>query len=241
MSQPLKRAGFQQGIYEESSTAKEMVGCIRFTRDGRAYTYSKNGAVALSPGKTTSAAAISANVTNLAATNAAAIDAKVITQTVATDTYAADYFRGGMLQVNDGTGKGYQYLILSSSAITAGGSLTVEIEEGIKVALVATTSEISFVKNPWMATVVSATEETFPTGVPPIDVTIAYYYWSQTGGLNSAFSKGTAAVATMLAMADTDGAVDAINTTLDIDQPIIGIQVGTGVADEYKPIWLTIR
>ena len=51
MGFPMKRTGFQQGLLQESATAKEMVGTLRITRDGRKFRYAKAGGSALAAGK----------------------------------------------------------------------------------------------------------------------------------------------------------------------------------------------
>lgn len=239
MTSPMKRSGFSQGIYEISSTAKEKVGTKRILADGRVFRYAKAGSSSLAAGKMSVAAAVAADVTNKTAV-AAAVGTKVLTLTIASATYAEDYFRGGALHINDADGEGYAYPIANSSAVAAGTSIVITLEEGIKVAL-TTSSEFTLVQSPWMATVESTTEENLPVGIPPVAVTAAYYYWSHTAGPAICLVAGTPAVGSMMTLSATAGAVAAINATLDIDQPIIGIHWGTvGVAGEYKPIMLSI-
>lgn len=239
MSKPLKKSAFSQGIMQISSTAKEVVGTKRILADGREFHYAKAGSSALSAGKISQAAAIAAAVMNKASV-AAAIGSRILTLTIGSATYAADYFKGGFLQINDATSEGYQYPIESSSAVTAGTSITISLGEPLLVAL-TTSSEFTLVHSPFMATVETTTEEALYVGIPPVAVTAAYYYWSQTKGPAVCLQSSTPAVGSMLTGSATAGAVAAINSTLDIDQPIIGIHMGTvGVATEYKPLCLCL-
>jgi len=239
MSRPFKKAGFRQGIYEISSARKDTVGTLRILADGRKFRYAKAGASALAAGKMSVAAAIDADVTNETAP-AAAVGTTVLTLTVTSTTFVKNYFKGGAMHINDAAGEGHAYPISGNSACTASTSTVVTLEESIKIAL-TTSSEFTLVPSPWMATIESTTEESLPVGIPPVAVTAAYYYWSQTGGPAICLHDGSAAVGTMMTLDATAGAITPINTTLDIDQPIVGIHWGTaGVGGEYKPIFLKI-
>jgi hypothetical protein len=249
MSRPRKNRGFNQGLYEISSTAKERVGTKRETADGRVYRYAKNGATDLVAGKLTVAAAINAYCQNEAMTAAAAIGTRSIDLTLGgSSTYAENYFRDGMFQINDATGEGYQYPIAGSSAVASGTALTITLEETIRVAL-DTTSEWTLAHNPWMAVVIgtAGTYTVFPTGIPPVAVTAAYYFWCQTGGLALCLVEGTAAIGSRATLAATsttyDGGIDQFNTTTStsVTQPLVGIMLGYATTDtEYTPVWLTI-
>lgn len=236
---PMKRAGFAQGVYQTSASAKEEVGTKRVLKDGREFFYAKAGASGISAGKLQMPAAIAADVTNKAAV-AAAVGTQVLTLTIGSATYAADYFKGGYLQINDAAGEGHQYEIESNTAVAAGTSISVTLSDGIRVAL-TTASEFTLVHNPYMATIESATEENTPLGVAPVAVTAAYYYWCQAKGLACVLTIGTPAVGTMLVPGATAGGLKAMDTTLDIDMPVVARAFGTaGVATEYKPVILCI-
>lgn len=238
---PRKTDGWLQGIYEISATAKEEVGAVREDLCGRKFRYAKAGATALTPGKMTVAATLNADWVNETPA-AAAVGAKTVAIThvaVGTDTLPEDYFKGGQLHVNDATGEGHWYPITHSTAVTATSTvLTLSLSEGLRVAITAS-SECTPVPSPFMATAISTTEESEPTGIPMVDVTAEYYYWSQVGGEAICLIAGTPAVGSMLTLSATAGALAAINATLDIDQPIVARMIQTaGVATEYKPVKL---
>lgn len=244
MTRPLKKAGFSQGIYAISATQKEELGTLRVLADGRMFRYAKAGASALAAGKMGIAPAIAADVTNEACASAHAIGDYVVEETItaAVAAYAENFFQGGFLQVNDATGEGHQYKIQSSTAVAISGtSIALTLEDPIRVALVAATSEFTLAQSPWQGVTESTTEESLPVGVAPVAVTAAYYYWAQTHGPALVLVAGTPAVGTMMTLSATAGALAAINATLDIDQPVCGIMHGTaGVATEYKPVFLMI-
>jgi len=240
MSKPMKRTGFSQGIYEVSKTKKEQIGALRILRDGRKFRYARAGSSALGQGKMGVAAAINSNAVNQTCP-ATSVGAKQLTLTLGgASTYAEDYFAGGYLHINDATGEGHAYPIESSTAVSNGTSITVTLSEGIKVAL-TTSSEYTLVHSPWMGVVESTTEENLPIGIPPVAVPANYYYWAQTGGPAIALISGTPAVGSMLTLAAAKGALTAINSSLDVDQPYVAIAWGTvGVDTEYKPVFLLI-
>lgn len=236
---PEKNTSWLQGLYTISSTEKEIVGTVRRDLWGNVYRYAKAGATALAAGKLTVAADADTDVQNCVAAAAVAIGGKTVTLTVTSTTVAENYFRGGSLQVNDATGEGHRYPVLYSSAVAAGTSCTVTLEEGVRVAL-TTSSECTLMQSPWMGTVISATDQTdMPTGVPMVAVTANYYYWSQTGGdacvlMDEAVAKGAmCTIGSAVA-----GAVEAVDA---VAEPVVCLNRETGVDTEYCPVWLMIN
>jgi len=242
MTSPMKRAGFSQGIYQQSATAKELLGTLRVTQDGRKFRYAKAGGT-LAAGKLTLGASINAAHADEAILAAVAIGTKVLNLTVTAGTaIAANQLAGGLFLVNDATGEGQCYVIESNSAISGSGTaITVMLQDPILVALY-TTSEFTLAHNPFYGVTHSATAEQIPTGIPQIAVTSAYYFWAQTGGPCVCLQHATPAVGTnLIASTSTAGAVDPIASSVDVDCPIVGYQWGTaGVAGEYQPVFLTI-
>lgn len=239
-----KMRGFSQAIHEISATAKETVGTLRVLQDGRKFRYAKAGSTALAAGKMCIATKINAAHAdeNLAA--AAAVGDTQLTLTVTAGlAIAANALAGGWLLINDGTGEGHTYAIAGNSAITASGTtLYISLAEPIRVAMAAgSTTQFTLVASPWMGVTASATEENVPVGIPPVAVTADYYCWLQTGGVAAALMLGTPAVGSMLTLGSVAGALTAISSTLDVDQPIVAQQLGTaGVSTEYQPVKLLI-
>ena len=244
MTKPIKKAGFAQGIYEQSATAKETLGTLRITQDGRKFRYAKAGAAALAAGKMGLGAALNAAHVNEIILAAVAIGAYTLDLTVtAGSALAENQLKGGYFMTMDATGEGQCYLIAGNSAISASGtSIQIALDDPIRVAL-DTTSEFSLVQSPWYAVYESATGEAMVAGVAPIAVTTLYYYWAQTGGIANVLQEGTDAVGcNMTVSTATAGAVVSVaDGAIDADLPLVGIQYGTaGVAGEYTPVFLTI-
>ena len=239
-NKPLKRTGFNQGVFAQSATQKEELGALRILRDGRKFRYAKAGASALAAGKLSCAAALGADVMNEACTAVHAIGDVVFAETITSATYAENYFAGGYLQVNDGTGEGYQYKIVSSSAVAASTSIILTLDEPIRIATLGTSgSEFSIMQSPWQAVVETATLA-MPVGVATGVVTAAYYCWLQTGGPAIALSGASDAVGKPLFQSTSvAGALSGADTASYYPQ--VAIAMGTvGVATEYKPVMLCL-
>ena len=244
MSSPMKRAAFKQGILATSADKKEELGTLRITHDGRKFRYARAGAAALAAGKIGIAVTLHAGVIDENCASAHAIGEKIFTETItAGGVYPTNYFSGGFLQANDATGEGHQYYIEASTAIAAGDtSVTLELSDPIRVALVAVTTQFSIIASPWMAVTESATEENMPVGVAPVVVPINHYYWAQTGGIACVLASGAIPIGTKVVLGAVAGSVKAVPSALDADQNFpVGIAFGAAAVDtEYAPMYLTI-
>jgi len=237
----MKRAGFDQGIYQISETRKEELGTLRVLSDGRKFRYARAGGSDLAAGKLGVAAAINADHADEAIAAAVAIGEKVLTLTVTAGTVIAENeLKGGAFQINDGTGEGYSYVIDANTALAVGGtSISITLEEGIKVAL-DTTSEFTLVHSPWND-VVEGTTIGCPIGVPVVAVTAAYYYWAQTGGLAVVLMGDTVALGTAVIQDTATAAGSTAIMAAASVAPQVGIVHGfAGVDTEYQPVLLTI-
>lgn len=236
---PVKTTAFQQGINVTSATAKEKIGTLRILEDGTKFRYSKAGGV-LAAGKVTVAAQIAAAHIDatVTAVNNNGTQAE-ITVTAGT-AIVENALSGGYLHVNDGTLEGNRYRIDSNTAIDASGTV-VTISTVDRITGYDGTTQVTLVHNPWSGVTHSAVEENLCTGIPPVAVASGRYFWNQTGGPAVCLVAGTPAVGSMLTMSSTAGALAPISSTLDIDQPVVGVAFGTaGVSTEYKPVMLNI-
>jgi len=234
----MKRGGFDQGIYQISETRKEVLGTERALSDGRKFRYARAGSVALAAGKRGVAYNIHAASADEAILAAVAIGEKVLTLTVTAGAVIAENeLKGGAFQINDATGEGYSYVIDANTALAVGGtSISITLEEGIKVAL-DTTSEFTLAHSPWNDVIESGTLGC-PIGIPVVAVTTLYYYWAQTGGLAVGLMGAIVAIGATL-MHDTGVAGAMI--TLTAGSPQVGVNFGlAGVDTEYQPLLLTI-
>ena len=170
-----------------------------------------------------------------------AIGATQISVPVGASAVTADQYAEGFLQVNDATGEGYQYKIVSNTACDASGTTIVQLEEPLAVALVASTSEVSLIPNMYKGVGHTTTEENVPAGSACCAIAANYYGWVQTGGQGVALISGSPAVGSMLTLGAASGSLIPVNATFDIDQPICAQMLATaGVDGEYKPVLLLI-
>ena len=241
---PMKRTGFQQGLLETSLVAKEMLGTLRITRDGRKFRYAKNGSGALAAGKANIVAACDAEVFDEVCANAHAIGDMFIEETITAGViHPENKFRGGFYAPNEEAGEGHQYLITSSSAVGVGGtSIMLGLADPIRVAQVAATSYFTIVVSPWSGVAESAVEENLMAGVAPMVIPIGAYFWDQTGGVALVLCDQTPAVGTVATLGDPAGSMAGIQTALDVDiAQCYGIFFGqTGVDGEYTQVYLII-
>lgn len=226
---------FSLGLFGTETTPTEIVGTLREELNGNKYRYARAGATALAQSKHTTAVPFNADWVNETPA-AAAIGAKEVViahVAVGVDVLPADYFRGGQLHVNDATGEGYRYPIAHSSIVTATStSLTITMDVGLKVALTSS-SEVTPVPSPYMATVISATATDRPVGVPLVAVAADAYYWSQTKGEGMYLGGDTTAVGLTLILGTTDGSLLAQTAATIIKVAYVS---GTAaVSGEYKP------
>ena len=244
MTKPLKKAGFAQGIYEQSSTAKEMLGTLRITRDGRKYRYAKAGSTDLIAGKMGVSADLSAYVVREIILTAVPIGEYTLDLTITTGTaIAKDELRGGYFMTQTGTGFGQTILITGNSAMASDGTkIQVALEDPIRVALDATTY-FTLARSPWWAVDETATTEVMVCGVAPIAVTALYYYWCQTGGMCAVLQETTDASGCIMCVSTgTEGAIVSITTTAIVaNLPLVGVNYGmAGATGEYTPVFLNI-
>lgn len=179
----LLTTGSAQTPWAESVTQNYVIGSkLRFT-DGRVFRYCKAGASALVKGFMCQGPAVVSNYTDQVQTGhgiAVSLSAGNILITTGA-TPAANLFAQGWLVVNEGTGISQVRKVLTSGshATIVPVTFTPALE-----AAIAVTDDCSLIQSPYVATIVMpvTTPTNVPVGIPPIAVTAAYYYWSQTGG-----------------------------------------------------------
>ena len=241
---PMKRTGFQQGLLQTSLVAKEMLGTLRINRDGRKFRYAMASTSALAAGKANIVAPCDAQVFDEACANTHAIGDMFIEETITAGVaHAKNKFRGGMFAINDATSEGHQYLITSSSAVTAlGTSIMLGLADPIRVALEVTTTQFTLVVSPWSGVAESATQTNLMAGVAPMVIPANAYFWNQTGGPANVLCQGTPVLGAVATLGTAAGSMASIATPLDED---IAQQYGVffgqnGVDGEYTQVFLKI-
>ena len=248
MTNPMKTTGFTQGLYQQSKSRKETVGTVRITADGRTFHYALAGGT-LVQGLMTIGTAATANLNNETQTDgsvsAIAVDDITFALLVTTGTATLkDELKGGYLMANNDDCEGCCYEIASNEVKTSAATelfitLVDPIPEGIAV-----DTELCIHRNPWWKVTQSATEESFPTGIPLIDVTDGFYFWCQTGGIaNCLFGTEGAAIGVQCFL--NDGAAGSIGMVAATPSSQTYGKVGTKLFDaavdtEYQAVMLQI-
>lgn len=224
--------------YETSSVQACTLGSLGITVDGRVAQYCLAGAVDLAAGKLCQGPAVVANHQNIAVAANAAIGDTSVTVTLGATAATANQYAGGFLNVNDATGEGLSYEILSHPAASSSGSLVVTLRSPIRVALTASTSEVSLIANPANGVIVNPTTPTGKVvGVPITPVTAGYYFWAIKKGLTPVLNDGALTVGS--AVSPSNAVAGAVENGV-IAQGFVGIAYQTGVDTEYRTVDLNI-
>ena len=115
----IKTMGFSQGLRKASTSQLEALGTVRVMQNGKVYRYVKAGTNGLTAGKMAVAPAATANHINKALAADVAVGSKRVSITVGATAVTENQYAGGNLAVNDGTGEGTFYRIVSNSACDA--------------------------------------------------------------------------------------------------------------------------
>lgn len=241
----------QQGIWEDSATAKHKLGTRMQLADGRVFYYALNGAAAGVAGTLMEGVASTAGHFNVN-TTAAAIGTKTVTLSITSGAATANQYAEGFFYGVDGDGEGHYYKIKSNTAASASGTVTCTLYDPIRVALVASgTSEVGMFSNPYYKVVKAATVTNMVVGLCNFVATAAYYFWLQTWG--PAVVLGSAAISTVgepLTVHTTDGSVGYNYQTItsqaaeDIRFAYESVGVALGqitISAEHTPIFLKIN
>ena len=230
----------RQGIYEESATAKALLG-TRLKVGDRTFHYALDSGSGLAAGKLVTPYSVNqANITGDLPT--AAVTEGSYTLTLISAAAQTDLAEGYMV-VQDGTGygEGGIYKIKKSSANASTATYTdLVLYDPILTPLSSTVSYCTCHTNPYYKLKLSATITDPIIGIPPIAVTADYYFWCQTWGPAMALTLtgATTAVGSILIPGADDGSVEiAVGFTSNL----LGFQYLVGATTDYSTIWLQIE
>lgn len=228
----------EQDVHTTSTVARAKLGDKVHTADGRVYRYTKNAGTALGAGQMTVAATIVANHTNIAVAVAADIRDMKVSVTLGATAAVANAYSEGYMVVNDANGEGIAYKIASHGAGASAGTLVIELEDALVVAL-TTSSEVSLVKNVNDSVVISAVDQAdLATGVPNVAVAADEYFWAQTGGICATLADE--AVAAGVSLTIGTGAAGAVEAADLVGEQVIGVAHSALVDTEYRAVRLTM-
>jgi hypothetical protein len=158
----------------------------------RKYRYVKVGGTALVVGNVLQAPARDVQFTDMAVLTGA-LGSKTVTLTNGTTTTTTDMFKGGDLVVSVTPGIGQILKIAGNNVATSGATLTITLEDSIRVAL-TTSSKVTLHLNDYNGVIVSPTTRTAKTvGVAIYPIAASSFGWIQTGGPSAALSDATVA------------------------------------------------
>jgi hypothetical protein len=183
--------------FDFGSTQLHALGTPGEAKGGRKFRYVKAGASALVVGNALQAPAEDADHDDVTVRATAAGSTELlITTGSGNGALDANEYNEGFAVIDTTPGLGYIYRIKYHAAIAAStnGSLFLEDDDAIQVALTAS-SKVTLVKNPYkdviQCPVTTATNTCVGGAVAAI--TAAYYGWIQTGGPGAALIAGTPA------------------------------------------------
>lgn len=221
-----------------STVQQHALGDKVFSPDGRAFRYVQAGASALIPGQVVQSPAIIANHVNLTPTALSSVGDTTITVTLGATAATANQYAGGYLVVELGsTGAGQTLLIKSHPAANASATLTLTLEDPVRVATTGTVT-VDLIANRYMGVINTPTTATANiVGVSGVAIPAGSYGWIQTRGICGVLTSGTPAAGTGVGAGTTLAGAVLVNTaTL---QPM-GTVAKTAITTQYTPVFLTI-
>lgn len=182
------------GLLDTTTSQTHAIGAKASLPDGRVFRWALADTTGWAAGLVlVSPALVTANHTNV--NLAAAVSAGSLTAGIALGATAAteNQYAGGFLWINDGTGEGHVYGIKSHPAAALSTTLTVTLNDPIKVALVASaTSQVTLVSNAYNgATIGGAAPATRVVGISQVAIAASAYGWVQTRGTVSCLASTT--------------------------------------------------
>lgn len=185
--------GPESAIWEVHTNQKLDLGTALEFDDGRLFRYALIGGTSTAAGSLYQSVAALAGHTNIAVDVARAVGAQAVSATLNTTAAAVDIYSEGFVHINDATGEGYSYKIKRAYSVgdahasaTSTGVLTVNLKQGVtvQIALVASTSEVAFTRNPYHSVIIHPSPPTAGlAGVAPGIITNAKYGWLQRKGI----------------------------------------------------------
>lgn len=174
-----------QELYEVSSTPQHQLGAMHISKYGDKFRYVKNGGVALAAAHLLQEPAEDTNFRSMVVYADAAIGDTTVSVTLGGTAVTAGMFDNGQLIVESGTGLGQKFRIIKHEieSVTS-GVCKFYLDRPIKVALVATTSQVTVRKNPYAAVIEYpvTTQTGGAVGFALTAVPASYYAWVQSGG-----------------------------------------------------------
>lgn len=229
--------------HKTSTEQKHPLGSLGLMNDGRAYRYCQNaGSSGLNPGQLSVAPDVTANHEDRDV-NSFLVGDRSITIAIGATAITGNEYQEGFVNITDETGQGIMYKIKNIPTSSGSETITVDLEEPIRVTAVAATTATLY-RNKYRDVVISdGTLTDVPVGVPNVTISTDDYGWLQVGGpcsvLNDASTTVVAGQPVTIGQA-TNGAVEVIAAATE---PTVGIcpAGAVGATGEYVVVELTIN
>lgn len=211
-----------------------------FVNGSGRFRFCKAGASNLVAGNWIQSPAQVANHQNIAPTATFAIGATAVTVTLGATAATANQYAGGQIVVTITPGLGQAINISGHPAADSGATLSLTLEEPLRVAL-STTTRVDLVPNQYNGVIQSPVTTLTGTavGVATYIITAAEYGWLQVGGLAGALIAGTPAVGSALVLPGT-AAGAAVTDPANAAVPIVGFVASTGGDGECNGVMVTL-
>ena len=242
-----KTIGGSYGWEKQTTAAQRLpLGTEMAFTDGRKYRYVENGGTALEEGKIVSSEAPAAHHDEDLAVATTAAGSKTLTVTLEGTEAAKNLYAEGYVFMNLPTlattgGSRPMYKIRSHpfAAASATLELTLDEDDGLVVAVTASTEYAGLIKSPYKDIVVApgAIVGRY-VGVTPITIAADYFGWVQVAGLCAAALDGNVAMGTVVGSSGTHpGSFVAVGA--DVTSAIGRVHGKVGVNDEWHTVMLT--
>lgn len=240
----------QQGLFEESTTARHKIGTRMQLADGRVYYYASTSEATVA-GKLSFSKPMDAANTAMVTGVAAAVGAKVVTgMTVGATAVTANEFAEGFMYTQKVAVEGYTYKIKSNTSGSAAGTMSISLYDPIQLAITAAT-EVGFAYNPFhLVSSATTTVTSSPAGVPAKGIiTSGSYGWLQTWGVCAIQNQeaGNLTIGHQVHASTEEGSIvapsaaDMTVTTAPLVYPRVGHYYGAvAVDDEWTPVMLQL-
>jgi hypothetical protein len=231
--------------------------------DGSVYRHAKASATALVAGNLyqqnsladVTGSADAGLLTNMVVAADAAVGATTVSLTMGgTSAITKDALKDGYFFINDVTGEGLRYKIESNAAAASLGTLTVTLKEtdGLKVALVAGSSQVGLRQNEYDNLTITTADTVGVgalAGVATVAVTASYYCWIQRSGVCNVMTDGTLIVGEPVVLGAAaagsftvypPAAADTTGARVVKESTVIGYCMNVSASTEYSLINLML-
>ena len=249
MRYPNKILGAHRDPYTTYTSQRFPLGQVMEVSDGRIYRFALAGAAALAASNLDSARAMTANFDTLSIQATVAAGATTIPFTNGATALLENELAQGTILVEDvALNLGEVYPIKSNTADGGTGTVTVTLEDNVKVLNALTTSgKVTVRYNPWLGVIIHGSPPVqLPVGIPQAIIGLTEYGWLQTHGVCQCLIEGSVIKIghALRASESVNGAVTFLDYT-EATQADLGI-VGWAVIDDdtsdtvFAPLFLKL-